>query len=349
MKIYLANIDASVLPERAWALITQRGYEVAGNWAAAPHHRSLADYAPDVIVYAPHRQKEDLSWRDAALTVPRELLRRVPVVLWALYPDYLTGWDHSKNEHGNDFLDAVHQILPFARATLTNSRFSKQLLEERGSGFTFEVCYLGIDTKAIDEARGKSQRSHKRRSVLWQHRWATDKNLPEAMEIMLDLAAKHPDVTFYLGRKENWDEEVWVPEWLRELYTVRARQFAVLKNFHYSPYFDRQVDYWRFLCEIDLAFSCSYHETFGISMLEQAYAGAACVVPYRAAYPEVHPGALIVAPEEIGRAVECLLEDGDRCGQVAASSHANAALYTVERTVESLLSVVERVGSEART
>ena len=261
--------------------MTQGGHEVAGNWAAAPRRRSLAGFAPDVIVYAPHRQEENLSWRAAALTLPGELLRRVPTILWALYPDYLTGWDHAKNEHGNGFLDAVRQILPLARATLTNSRFSKQLLEARGPGFTFEVSYLGIDTKSIDEARDRSQRSHKSRSVLWQHRWATDKNLPVAMEIILELAPKHRDVTFYLGRKENWDEDVWVPHWLRELYAVRARQLAGLKNFHYSPYFERPVDYWRFLCEIDLAFSCSYHETFGITMMEQAYAGAACVVPHR--------------------------------------------------------------------
>ena len=346
MKIYLANIDPSVLPEPAWALMAQRGHEVVGNWATAPRRKGLAGFAADVIIYAPHRQKEDQIWRNAALDIPGELLRKVPTILWALYPDYLTGWDHVRNEHSDGFLESVYQILPSARATLTNSRFSKQLLEARAPGFTFEVCYLGIDATTIDETRSKSERSQPGRSVLWQHRWATDKNLPGALDIILELAPRHPDTTFYLGRKENWDEAVWVPQWLKELYAVRSRQVASLENVRYSPYFEEQGEYWHFLCGMDIAFSCSYHESFGIAMLEQAYAGAACVVPNRVAYPEVHSGALVLPPEEIGRGVERLLDDNDLCAQVAASSRANAALYSIERTVERLLSFVERVGTE---
>jgi hypothetical protein len=59
-----------VLPERAWALIEARGHEIAGNWAASPRRKGVQEAAPDVIVYAPHRQKEDLAWRNAAITLP---------------------------------------------------------------------------------------------------------------------------------------------------------------------------------------------------------------------------------------------------------------------------------------
>ena len=347
MKIYVANIEPWVLPERAWRAMTQRGYHVAGNWSALPYRESLHEFAPDVIVYAPHRQKKALSWRDAALTLSLQQVRDVPTILWAVYPDYLTGWDHVKNEHDSGFLDSVRQILPYVRATLTNSRFSKELLEARAPDFTFEVCYLGIDTKAIDESRDRGQRNRQSRSVLWQHRWATDKNFQGALEIFLELAPRHPDVTFYLGRKENWDEAFWAPQWLKDLYAVRAPELDRLPNVKYSPYFERQQEYWNFLAGIDIAFSCSYHETFGIAMLEQACAGAACVVPDRVAYPEVHAGALVVPPDEVGRGIETLLKEPDRCAQVASSSRASAAQYSVGQTVERLLSFVEQVGTDA--
>ena len=81
MKIYLANIDPWVLPERAWRAMTQQGHQVAGNWSILPYRKSLHEFAPDVIVYAPHRQKKALSWRDAAMTLPPQLVRDVPTIL----------------------------------------------------------------------------------------------------------------------------------------------------------------------------------------------------------------------------------------------------------------------------
>ena len=342
MKIYLANVDQWVLPERAWALIETRGHEVAGNWAAAPRKKGVQEAAPDVIVYAPHRQKEDLAWRDAALSLPLELIRDVPTILWALYPDYLTGWNHDRNDHGPGFIEPVRRALPLFRSTLTNSLFSKTLLEARAPGTNFGVCYLCIDTKGIEESASRLEGQAPGRNVLWQHRWATDKNFQGALEIILDLAPRYPDVTFYLGRKENWDEATWVPQWLRHLYTEQAREIDQLENVLYSRYFETQEEYWRFLSGIEIAFSCSYHETFGIAMLEQAYAGAACVVPKRAAYPEVHAGALIMSPDQIGQGIESLLRDPTRKAAVAATARANAARFSVEATVETLLQFVER-------
>ena len=342
MKIYLANMDQWVLPERALALIEALGHEVSGNWAAAPWRKGIQEAAPNVIVYAPHRQREDLAWRDAAITLPLEVIREVPTILWALYPDYLTGWDHDSNDHAPGFIKPVQRALPFFRSTLTNSLFSKALLEARAPGTTFEVCYLCIDTKAIDAAGLRDDRPVQGRSVLWQHRWATDKNLQGALEILLDLGPKYPDVTFYLGRKENWDEAIWVPQWLRHLYADRAPEIDQIENIRYSYYFETQEEYWRFLSGIEIAFSCSYHETFGIAMLEQAYAGAACLVPNRAVYPEVHAGALITSPDQIGQGIESLLREPARRAEVAISARANAARFSVEATVETLLLFVER-------
>ena len=341
MRIYLANIGKWELPERGQRLIVQRCHQLAGNWLEPPFQQSLREFAPDLIVYAPHRQQQPLSWRDAAITLSVELVEEVPTILWALYPDYLTGWDTVRNEHVDGFLEPVRQLLPHFRARLANSRFTRELLEARAPGFTFEVCYLGIDTEGIDASIGQRQQGGRARTVLWQHRWATDKNLPGALEVILELAPKHPEATFYLGRKGNWDENIFSPPWLRKLYAAHAPRLESLPNVRYGRDFPTQEEYWSFIGGVDIAFSCSYHETFGIGMLEQAYAGAACVVPCRVAYPEVHAGAMVVEPSRLSESIGTLLQDPALWTQLSASSQANAAKYDVAKTVHRLLEAAE--------
>jgi glycosyltransferase involved in cell wall biosynthesis len=116
-----------------------------------------------------------------------------------------------------------------------------------------------------------------------------------------------------------------------------------LSNVRYSRHFPTREEYWDFISSVDIAFSCSYHETFGIAMLEQAYAGAACVVPNSVAYPEVHAGTLVVEPSRVAEGISSLLQDAAQWTQVAASSRANAAKYTVEQTVKTLLTFVMQV------
>ncbi|MFQ5849735.1 MAG: glycosyltransferase [Candidatus Binatia bacterium] len=342
MRLYLVNVDRWILPERALQLMAQQGHQMAGNWLEAPYRQGLDEFAPDAIVYAPHRQKKPTALRRIPATaLERDVVKKVPTILWALYPDYLTGWDHANNYHADGFVQPVRELLPHFRARLVNSRFSKKLLEARAPGFTFEVCYLCIDTAAIGERAKGRQQSERARNVMWQHRWATDKNLPGALETILEVAPKHREVVFYLGRKEDWDEDFWVPKWLKDLYAARSSELERLPNVRFTERFATQGEYWDFLASVDIAFSCSYHETFGITVLEQACAGAACVVPDRVAYPEVHAGTLVVRPDEVAAGIESLLNDPATWKHVAASSKANAAKYTVERTVETLLRSIE--------
>lgn len=330
MKVYFVNIDCWLFPERAQQLIIQQGHQLAGNWLE-PNQRSLEPFSPDLIVYAPHRRK-------TALTLPLDLVKKVPTVLWALYPDYLAGWDKEKNQHMDGFFDSVREMLPYFRVNLANSLFTKELLEARAPGYTFEVCYLGIDTKGIDEAAAGKRRAERASSVLWQQRWSTDKNLPGALEIVRHLARRHPNTTFYLGRKENWADPFWVPQTLKDYYSSVSDELNSLSNVLFSQQFQTQREYWQFIAGVDIAFSCSYHETFGVAMLEQAYAGAACVVPNRVVYPEVHAGALVVPLSEVEAGIESLLNDPELCVRVAQSSRANAAKYDVAATAERLLS-----------
>ncbi len=214
MRVYLANVDSWTFPNRGSDRLHLRGLEVGGNWLAPPFQYQLEEFAADVVIYAPHRRVD-------ALVLRKEDVLRVPTLLWALYPDYLTGWDRKRNVHMDGFLESVAEIMPYFPRHAVNSFFTKQLLEERIAGYQFEVCCLGLDLETIDSCRKEKRTESFRPTVLWQHRWRTDKNLRGALVIIEARAGKYRDVSFLIGRYEDWDEPYWVPQALRE-YVGRA-------------------------------------------------------------------------------------------------------------------------------
>jgi glycosyltransferase involved in cell wall biosynthesis len=337
MKVYLANIDSWTFPNRGSERLQLKGFEVGGNWLTPPFQRQLEEFSTDVVVYAPHRRVD-------AVVLRKEDVLRVPTLLWALYPDYLTGWDREENVHMDGFLESVADIVPYFRRHAVNSLFTKRLLEERIEGYRFEVCFLGLDLEAIDRCRHERRTERLSLKVLWQHRWRTDKNLRGALEIIEALAAKYADVTFFVGRYEDWDEPFWVPQALEDYVTRAVPKLARLGNVHFLPRFAKQVDYWRFLSNVDIAFSCSYHETFGIAMLEAAYAGAACVAPNAVAYPEIHSGAMLMDYPQIAMGLCRLIEQPRLRAEVAHRCRQNAAKYDVNGTAEKLAEVIAQVG-----
>jgi glycosyltransferase involved in cell wall biosynthesis len=335
MRAYLANIDSWTFPNRGSERLCQKGFEVGGNWLSPPFQRRLAEFGADVVVYAPHRRVD-------AVVLGAKDARETPTLLWAIYPDYLTGWNRDANVHMDGFLESVADVMPYVRGYAVNSVFTKRLLEERIDGYRFEVCALGIDLRAIDHCRQEMGTEHRRPAVLWQHRWRTDKNLRGALEIIEALAAKYRDVTFLVGRYDDWDEPFWVPQSLKDYVARAVPRLARLGNVQFSPRFSRQVDYWPFLCHVDIAFSCSYHETFGIAMLEAAYAGAACVAPNTVAYPEIHSEAMLMDHAQIAMSVGSLIEEPRLRTAVAYRCRRNAAKYGVDRTADALVGLIAK-------
>jgi glycosyltransferase involved in cell wall biosynthesis len=336
MKVYLANVDSWTFPNRGSQRLNLKGFEVGGNWLTPPFQRQLEGFSADVVVYAPHRRVD-------AVVLRKEDVMRVPTLLWALYPDYITGWDREKNVHMDGFLESVADIMPYFRRHAVNSLFTKRLLEERIEGYQFEVCFLGLDLEAIDRCRKEKRTEHLGLTVLWQHRWRTDKNLQGALDIIGTLAAKYRDATFLVGRYEDWDEPFWVPQSLKDDVARAQPRLTRLGNVHFLPRFARQVDYWRFLSNVDIAYSCSHHETFGIAMLEAAYAGAACVVPNTVAYPEIHSGAMLMGYPQIARGLRKLIEQPRLRAEVAQRGRQNAAKYDVNGTAEKLACLIAEV------
>ncbi len=333
MRLYLVNIDVWTFPHRGTEVLRDKGFEVGGNWSDPPFHRRLEEFSPDVVVYAPHRRVD-------ALALHKEDILRTPTILWALYPDYLTGWDREKNVHERGFLESVTVLMPYFRKHLTQSLFTKRLLEQRVDGYQFDVCFLGLDLEGIDRYRCESRAPRSQLTVLWQHRWRTDKNLQGALDVVESLATRHRDVKFIVGRKEDWDEPFWAPQSLKDYYADAATRLNRLGNVQFISRFETQVDYWRFLSEIDIAFSCSYHETFGIAMLEKACAGVACVVPNTVAYPEIHSGAVLVPHSQVASAVDRLIREPEFRAEVARRCRENARKYDVSVTVDKLAEVI---------
>jgi len=242
MKIYLANMHSWHFPRRGQELIVQRGHQLGGNWLDPPYYQRLEEFSPDVIFYAPDRGS-------TSLTLPLEVVKKTPTFMWAIYPDYLTGWDREKNEHMGGFLESVRAMMPYFRAYLANSRFTKELLEPRFPGYTFDVCYLGIDTRGIDEAAPRKQPTEQAANVAWMHRWAIDKNLSEALNTVLHLARRHSNIIFYIGSKEDWNdpgfEPFWAPQSLKDSYLAIADELNDLSNIQYLARFKSQRKFWR--------------------------------------------------------------------------------------------------------
>ena len=333
MRLYLANMESWVFPNRGSEILSESGLEVGGNWLEPPFHRELEQFSPDVVVYAPHRRAD-------ALVLEREDLLRTPTVLWAVYPDYLTGWDREKNEHQGDFLPSVAGLMPYFQRHVATSMFTKRLLEERIDSYQFEVCFLGLDIEGIDRRTRENGARGSELTVLWHHRWRSDKNLQGALEVIESLAARYRDVTFLVGRKEDWDEPFWVPQSLKDFYEDAVKRLDRLTNVRFISSFETQSEYWSFLSKIDIAFSCSYHETFGIAMLEAACAGIACVAPNTACYPEIHRGAVLVDHVGIVSAIDRLIRQPEVRAEVAQVCQENAKRYDIRATAETLTGLI---------
>jgi glycosyltransferase involved in cell wall biosynthesis len=330
VKIYLANVDLDLFPPPAHAVLTRKGHLVAGNLS----HRSgptLDEFRPDLVVYVPTRRCD-------GIRLTAEVVERTPTVTWILYPDQLLGWNELANRHGEGLRGEDLDLFRLCDLNLANSTYTKSLFAACCEDLFFDVCHLGIDSVGIARAAGRQQL---RKSVLWQHRWSSDKNLANALEIVASLAVRRPDVTFYVGRHEDW-QPCYVPQSLRDHYGRFAAASQSLPNVVLVPPFARRLEYWRFLRSIDVAFSCSYHETFGVAMLEQACAGAACVVPRTAVYPEVHRGALVVPMEKVIVAVDSLLGDELLWRHASKRARLNAHRYDVRMTAARLAELAAR-------
>lgn len=325
-------------PRHGISMMEDMGHIVSGNLLAY-NRKTLKQASPDLIIYVPLVDPRNAL--DGVVFLNHNIIKEIPTVLWILYPDEIVGWNTKKNCFGITIAKPILDLLPHIKTKLVNSRYTKWLMERCKTDHAFEICYPGIDTETIKKAISPTTPKKRKKDsirVLWHHRWSNDKNFKGAVHIILRLAIKHPEVIFYIGRKSDRTADWYNDKALKNYYNIISKELKALPNVKYAPYFKKQAHYWRFISHFTVSFACSYHETFGLAMLEHGYAGAACVVPDIGAYPEIHKGASIVAISKIENAIEELLVNNELCCKIADTSHKNALTYDLKNTVKNLVS-----------
>ncbi|MDO8657186.1 MAG: glycosyltransferase [Candidatus Levybacteria bacterium] len=323
--VFLEDVWEEIISKRGFMLFKQKGITFEGNLFKnrAINYNKLKKI--DLIV-ATNPSLSILSWAQK---------HHIPVIFYALFPDLITEWNYKKNTYREGLTNGFEKKVRKVHRILVNSCFTKELLESR---FKFvidqDVCYLGIDSRSISNRNQYFLKKPGKQSILWNHMWRKDKGFIPALSIILKLAEKYSNIDFYIGRKENWGGKDLYE--LKEFYKEFMHQIKEkkIKNIIFSKKFYKQEDYWNFLRSMDISFTCSYHETFGISMLEQAAVGIACVVPNVEVYPEIHKGALLVSPDKIIEGVEKLIRNEKACKRISNLCKENASSYNIENFVD---------------
>lgn len=115
--------------------------------------------------------------------------------------------------------------------------------------------------------------------VVWNHRWEWDKDPETFFRVLGRLSGR--GVPFRVAvAGEGYGRAPPVFE--------EARRALGGRVVHWGNVPDREV-YLRLLCRGDVAVSTALHETFGISLVEAAFAGAHPLAPRALSYPEILP------------------------------------------------------------
>ena len=156
--------------------------------------------------------------------------------------------------------------------------------------------------------------------------WRSDKGVLEALNVINQLSPRYPNVEFWIGREESWGGNPDV-NFIKQHTQPILVQLRSKDNVFFQPSFKsgRAIDYWRFLTRFDIGFSVSPQEGFGLSMLEQAAAGIACVLPPREAYPEIHSEGLLTG--NIAEGISELIDNPLRRREISQKGVENASRF----------------------
>lgn len=334
-KIYFANIWTELVSIQFLELLEIRGYFASGNWFAGKYHSPLISPETDLVVYAP-------SYPSGSLVLTPKNLVGIPTIFWAMFPDYLAGWDFQKNIYAMRSQKEVNILLSRFSGQYAASKYVANLMEKTYR-IKCEVLYSGIPIKEL--ARYRKTEWSEKPTVLWNHMWRLDKGFPEVLKIISLLAKKYPQNQFVIARKYRWGDDKHSPLWMKENFNkfLSEKPQNVFFQENYNPGADKNIQksYWQFLASADIGFSCSHHEGFGVSMLEQAALGLACVVPNKEVYPEIYPPDCLSEPSPalIARAIEDLLNNPKKL--LACSNAAKMAVnnFSVEKEADNFVKI----------
>ncbi len=340
MTLFMANIWDELLSERGLRQLEQRYGPVRGNWLRGARKAS-APGKQHIVVLAPATIEGAIS--------PGEIEDNSRTLLpWALFPDQLVGWDFTTHRYRYQMHPVLADAIRISDRLLVNSRFTARTLEAAGVDRLPHVVPLAVDLTGISEAadpiraRSTTDTVH----VHWGHMWRTQKDPETALDILRQVLDRVPQTKVTVGRSFSWCGEQHSPP------RFRQRVLADLDSLTEShpgrldlvSWFASPPDYWRFLGSVDISFSCSREESFGVALMEHAAAGVACVAPRAQCYPDVHAGALIMPPsaEDLADGVCTLATGTEQRKRVSMSCRRTARRYRPEVVIELLCGEIER-------
>lgn len=330
-RLYLANVWPELITKRGIRLFRKKGWLVGGNWLNGTSP-SLND---DVIFMAPANF-------DGAITVSPEDFSQSRIFPYLLFPDELVGWSNDTNEY---LLKPNAKFLKLFTDTylpiFSHSRFTTELVLKTYPQIErkrVNVTYLPIDYESI---AGFPDRKGKKLKVLWNHAWRSDKGVIKAFEAIDVLSKKYPRVSFYVGKNRRWGNKPDV-EKVRRKATPLLKTLNEKKNVQFVNTFRKHKDYLAFLKGFDIGFSSAYHEGFGLSMMEQAAAGIACVVPNRESYPELMPRALLYPDGKLEKSISALIEDSILRNTISRHCQKDAFQYDAKDWVDRILAEIQK-------
>ena len=145
------------------------------------------------------------------------------------------------------------------------------------------VLHVGIDLTAHDEhAQASPSRSWSGTGppvVLWNQRWEYDKNPKGFFRVMNRLDDAGGEFQLILAGKHFHEQ----PDEFEEAFERYAERIL---HYGYAEDFD---EYSRLLHRADIVVSTSFHEFFGVAIMEAIYSGCHPLLPNRLSYPELIP------------------------------------------------------------
>lgn len=136
------------------------------------------------------------------------------------------------------------------------------------------VVPVGVDLRRLDPPRRKGGPV----TVLWNHRWDSDKGVDVALDTLATLAGENLEFRVVLAGEAFVDQ----PAEHHEAISALGDRVVDLGYLGESEYVDA-------LRSADVVISAARQEFFGVSVVEAMYAGAFPVLPGRLVYPERIP------------------------------------------------------------
>ncbi|KPV39997.1 glycosyl transferase family 1 [Thiohalorhabdus denitrificans] len=341
------TVEILSLPGRSWKWRMHGGAITLAERFRAPDRR------PDLILAT------DMLDLTTFLALTRDHTAGVPVALYFhenqfAYPR--SPWDPDR-ENGRDnhyafinFASALaadrvlfnsafnrDSLLEGARALLGNIRDHGEAEKVDEVAAKSTVLPLGLELGALDHHRPEKPAPSDPPLLLWNHRWEHDKNPEGFFRVLRALADEGLDFQVaVLGR---------VPPHPPPAFT-EGRELLGDRIVHFG-YAEDAAAYARWLWAADILPVTSYHDFFGISVMEAVYCGAFPLLPRRQAYPGLlptswHPRCLYDDEEELAGCLRELLREGrPDSGELANL----AAAYDWERMAPEYDRILEEVAA----